>query len=55
MFNPISAGGHNVPVLFSEGYFSMKKGVLRCPPHSIYIQMPRTIKVKGGQSDQKEG
>ena len=24
--NPNGAGGHNVPTLFSDGYFSMKKG-----------------------------
>ena len=27
--NPNGAGGRNVPTLFSEGYFSMKKGVCR--------------------------
>ena len=25
-FNPNGAGGHNMPALFSGGYFSMKKG-----------------------------
>ena len=30
MLNPIGAGvGNSVPTLFSDGYFSMKKGVLR--------------------------
>ena len=30
LFNPIDEGrGHNVPALFSDGYFSMKKGVWR--------------------------
>ena len=28
-FNPIRAGGLNQPALFSDGYFSMKKGVWR--------------------------
>ena len=32
-FNPIGVGGHNVPALFSEGYFSMKKGVCRSEIH----------------------
>ena len=44
LLNPNGAGGHNVPALFSEGYFSMKKRVF-LSVHSSYIKNPRTIRV----------
>ena len=50
--NPNGAGGHNVPALFSEGYFSMKKGFWRSknflPPDPFSWRNSLLKKVRAG-------
>ena len=42
--NPIGAGGQNVPSLFSDGYFSMKKGFCHSVFGVIYVEGVGTLR-----------